>query len=100
MERKRRQYDLVPEARRRGFQPEALGAQPYGRAGGAKSGRGGAALLAGMMCCAKCRRRLSVSYRGRRPQPVHSSPSLKLNGPTSVAGLAEDLSMLRGTRRE
>jgi len=43
----------------------------YGRAGGTKSGRGGAALLAGMMSCARCGRRLSVAYRGRRPQPVY-----------------------------
>jgi len=48
-----------------------LALNAYGRAGGAKSGRGGAALLAGMMTCAKCGRRLSVAYRGRRPQPVY-----------------------------
>jgi excisionase family DNA binding protein len=48
-----------------------LALNAYGRAGGVKSGRGGAALLAGMMCCARCGRRLSVAYRGRRPQPVY-----------------------------
>jgi DNA invertase Pin-like site-specific DNA recombinase len=48
-----------------------LALNAYGRAGGAKSGRGGAALLAGMMTCARCGRRLSVAYRGRRPQPVY-----------------------------
>ena len=48
-----------------------LALNAYGRAGGAKCGRGGAALLAGMMSCARCGRRLSVAYRGRRPQPVY-----------------------------
>lgn len=48
-----------------------LALNAYGRAGGVKSGRGGAALLAGMMCCARCGRRLSVAYRGRKPQPVY-----------------------------
>lgn len=48
-----------------------LALNAYGRAGGVKSGRGGSALLAGMMCCARCGRRLSVAYRGRKPQPVY-----------------------------
>jgi len=48
-----------------------LALNAYGRVGGTKSGRGGAALLAGMMSCARCGRRLSVAYRGRRPQPVY-----------------------------
>ena len=33
----------------------------YGRADGVKSGRGGRALLSGMMTCARCGRRLSVA---------------------------------------
>lgn len=33
----------------------------YGRAGGTKSGRGGRALLSGMMTCGRCGRRLSVA---------------------------------------
>src|ERR1700678_2929831 len=36
----------------------------YGRAGGTKSGRGGRALLAGVMTCRRCGRRLSVAYTG------------------------------------
>jgi len=48
-----------------------LALNAYGRAGGVKSGRGGQALLAGILCCARCGRRLSVAYRGHRPQPVY-----------------------------
>jgi DNA invertase Pin-like site-specific DNA recombinase len=36
----------------------------YGRTGGVKSGRGGKALLSGMMGCGRCGRRLSVIYTG------------------------------------
>ena len=43
----------------------------YGKAGGPKSGRGGRALLAGLLTCARCGRRLSVVYTGRYPQPVY-----------------------------
>jgi len=42
----------------------------YGRAEGVKSGRGGKALLSGILTCARCGRRLSVVYTGnpqRRP---------------------------------
>ena len=49
-----------------------LAANAYGKVGGAKSGRGGRALLAGLLCCARCGRRLAVSYSGRPPgQPVY-----------------------------
>lgn len=44
-----------------------LAANAYGRGGGAKSGRGGRALLIGVLSCARCGRRLTVSYRGRQP---------------------------------
>lgn len=44
-----------------------LAANAYGRVGGAKSGRGGRALLVGVLSCARCGRRLTVSYRGRSP---------------------------------
>src|SRR5882672_5864887 len=37
----------------------------YGKVDGVKSGRGGRALLAGMLCCGRCGRRLSVAYTGR-----------------------------------
>ncbi|MBV6272785.1 recombinase family protein [Alcaligenaceae bacterium CGII-47] len=48
-----------------------LAANAYGKAGDVKSGRGGRALLAGLIGCARCGRRLSVAYTGRTPQPVY-----------------------------
>ncbi len=48
-----------------------LAINAYGKAGGVKSGRGGQALLAGLLTCARCGRRLSVTYSGRIPQPVY-----------------------------
>jgi excisionase family DNA binding protein len=48
-----------------------LAANNYAKAGGAKSGRGGRALLAGLLSCGRCGRRLVVSYSGRLPQPVY-----------------------------
>lgn len=44
-----------------------LAANAYGKAGGTKSGRGGRALLPGMLRCGGCGRRLSVVYSGRTP---------------------------------
>lgn len=44
-----------------------LAANTYGKADGAKSGRGGQALLAGLLGCGRCGRRMSVSYSGRPP---------------------------------
>jgi excisionase family DNA binding protein len=44
-----------------------LAANAYGKKGGTKSGRGGRALLAGVLSCARCGRRLSVAYSGRPP---------------------------------
>lgn len=41
-----------------------LAVNAYGRVGGQKSGRGGRALLAGMLSCGRCGRRLSVAYVG------------------------------------
>jgi hypothetical protein len=42
--------------------------------------RGGRALLAGLICCAHCGRRLSVLYTGRYPRPVYrcEQPNLQL----------------------
>ena len=48
-----------------------LAVNAYGKVDGAKSGRGGRALLAGMLCCGRCGRRLVVTYTGRVPQPVY-----------------------------
>lgn len=43
------------------------------RAGGAKSGRGGQALMGGLLRCRRCGRMLSVTYGGRGiPQPRYS----------------------------
>jgi DNA invertase Pin-like site-specific DNA recombinase len=55
----------------------------YGRAGGVKSGRGGRALLSGMMTCARCGRRLSVAYTGN-PQ---SRPVYRCDKPNLMMGL-------------
>lgn len=48
-----------------------LAANAYGRKDGAKSGRGGRALLAGVLSCRRCGRRLTVAYTGRSSQPVY-----------------------------
>lgn len=57
-----------------------LARNAFGRAGGVKSGRGGGALLAGLLCCARCGRRLHVVYTGRNPRPVYrcDTPNLLL----------------------
>lgn len=44
---------------------ELLAANAYGKAGGVKSGRGGRALLPGLLSCGRCGRRLVVIYAGR-----------------------------------
>lgn len=41
-----------------------LAANSHGKSGGSKSGRGGRALLAGLLSCARCGRRLQVAYSG------------------------------------
>jgi Recombinase zinc beta ribbon domain/Recombinase len=49
-----------------------LAVNAYAKPGGVKSGRGGRALLAGLLSCGRCGRRLVVSYSGRPPgQPVY-----------------------------
>ena len=61
-----------------------LAANAYGRTGDAKSGRGGRALLAGLLTCGHCGRRLTVSYSGRTPgQRVYrcDRPNLMLGQP-------------------
>ena len=57
-----------------------LAANAYGRVGDTKSGRGGRALLAGLISCARCSRRLHVVYNGRYPRPVYrcDKPNLQL----------------------
>lgn len=61
-----------------------LAVNAYGKVDGAKSGRGGRALLAGMLCCGRCGRRLVVAYVGRGvPQAVYrcDRPNLQLAQP-------------------
>ena len=55
----------------------------YGRADGVKSGRGGRALLSGLMTCGRCGRRLSVAYTGN-PQ---SRPVYRCDKPNLMMGL-------------
>jgi DNA invertase Pin-like site-specific DNA recombinase len=57
-----------------------LAANAYGRAGEVKSGRGGQALLAGLVCCARCGRRLRVAYYGR------SGGGYRCNAPNIMLG--------------
>ena len=59
-----------------------LAANAYGRAGGAKSGRGGRALLAGLLCCGRCGRRLRSATRvGRRAAGLPMrSPKMRSRG--------------------
>jgi DNA invertase Pin-like site-specific DNA recombinase len=79
-----------------------LAVNAYGRIGGPKSGRGGRALLAGLITCGRCGRRLMVSYSGRAPgQPVYrcDRPNLTLGlprcltfgGPRVDAAIAREL---------
>src|SRR6266566_1726818 len=71
-----------------------LAGNAYGRVGDTKSGRGGRALLAGLICCARCGRRLNVVYNGRYPRPVYrcDKPNLQLGQRRclSVAGKRVD----------
>lgn len=70
-----------------------LALNAYGKPGGVKSGRGGQALLAGAICCARCGRRLTVAYRGRAPrQSVY-----RCDRPNTVFG--QPRCMMLGGRR-
>jgi excisionase family DNA binding protein len=79
-----------------------LSANNYAKVGGAKSGRGGRALLAGVVCCGRCGRRLRVTYCGRPPgQPVYrcnlasqmvgSRRCLTFGGPRVEAAVVREL---------
>lgn len=59
-----------------------LAANAYGKSGGVKSGRGGRALLPGLLICARCGRRLMVSYSGHTAQPVY-----RCDRPNQMLGL-------------
>ena len=65
-----------------------LAANAYGQSGGAKSGRGGRALLAGMLTCGRCGRGLGVAYTGLPPgRPVYrcDRPNLALGLPRCLS---------------
>jgi excisionase family DNA binding protein len=56
-----------------------LAANAYGRVGEFKSGRGGQALLVGLLRCARCGRRLKVAYYGRKGRAYRcDNPNLML----------------------
>jgi hypothetical protein len=68
-----------------------LAINAYGKAGGAKSGRGGRALLAGLISCGRCGRHLMVTYSGRPPgQPVY-----RCERPNQMLGVAPVLHLRR-----
>jgi excisionase family DNA binding protein len=48
-----------------------LAANNYAKSGDVKSGRGGRALLPGVLLCGHCGRRLCVVYTGRVPRPLY-----------------------------
>ena len=74
----------------------------YSRADGVKSGRGGRALLSGIMTCGRCGRRLAVAYTGNpKSRPVYrcDKPNLMMGlprcmtfgGPRVDAAVAREL---------
>ena len=74
---------------------ELLAANAYGKVGGAKSGRGGRALLAGLLTCGRCGRRLPVVYPGRR----RGRPVYRCDRPNLMLGLSRCLRLRRQPRR-
>lgn len=60
-----------------------LAANAYGRVGGSKSGRGGRALLAGMLTCGRCGRGLAVAYTGAPP----GRPTYRCDRPNLMLGV-------------
>ena len=79
-----------------------LAANAYGRVGGAKSGRGGPALLTGLLMCGRCGRRLGITYAGRgvrravyrcdRPNVMLGLPRcMSFGGPRIDAAIASEI---------
>jgi hypothetical protein len=78
-----------------------LAVNNYGFAGGVKSGRGGRALLSGMMTCGRCGKRLSVVYTGNpQSRPVYRCQQANVmgrprcmifSGPRVDAAIAQEL---------
>ena len=60
-----------------------LAANAFGKAGGKKSGRGGRALLSGVLTCGRCGRGLAVVYAGRPP----GRPTYRCDRPNLQLGL-------------
>src|SRR3954453_6746034 len=60
-----------------------LAANTYGRVGGQKSGRGGRAMLAGLLTCARCGRGLAGAYTGAPP----GRPTYRCDRPNLMLGL-------------
>ena len=60
-----------------------LAANAYGKAGAAKSARGGRALLPGLLACGRCGRRLSVVYVGKE----QVRPRYRCDRPNQMLGL-------------
>jgi hypothetical protein len=69
-----------------------LAANAYGRSGGQKSGRGGRALLSGMLTCGRCGRGLAVAYTGRAP----GRPTYRCDHPNLMLGLPRCLGSRAG----
>jgi hypothetical protein len=72
--------------------------------GGAKSGRGGRALLAGLLSCGRCGRRLMVSYAplaapGRSSLPRRRPRRSPARGPRGPAAADRDGSSSRSAAR-
>ncbi|MGZ8409772.1 MAG: recombinase family protein [Hyphomicrobium sp.] len=63
---------------------EQLTRNAFGKAGGTKSGRGGRALLAGLLSCARCGRHLNVVYTGRAP----GAPKYRCDRPNLMLGMS------------
>lgn len=81
----------------------SLACNAYGLSGGQKSGRGGRALLSGMLTCGRCGRGLAVVYAGLAPgQPVYrcDRPNLMLGLPRCLGfgGPRMDAASRRGDR--
>ena len=78
-----------------------LAVNNYAFAGGVKSGRGGRALLSGMMICGRCGKRLSVVYTGNpQSRPVYRCQRgnvsgqprcMNFGGPRVDAAIAQEL---------
>ena len=68
-----------------------LAVNNYGKMGGAKSGRGGRALLAGVLCCGCCGRRLRVTYSGSGRSPTH--PVYRCDRHSEMLGLPHCLTL-------